>query len=378
MPTPFDLLSAVRITALIQELQDQRTLPGNLLGLSRTPITPAIDAEIMGSFTGALQIADLVADDAHAVTYSAGRFTLTGNAVPNLKLGQHMSQAMLNHLQAFASRSGDLRDDVGFLNWENRTITNLLTGIDWRMESLIVAMWLDGFSYDRLGIKMSNVSWGMPSDLKVMTATAWQANPTTATPVEDILAIKLLASTRYGIMYDRLTMSTALFRAMIATTEFQAKARMFLAPNVSVVNLSLSNLTMQQTLAQNVLGMTIELYDSRYDTQAPDGTISSLPFLPINKIVFSASTDDNAAAVMDFANGIVTESIVAGLVGGFGGLGGGQYGPVAYPTVPADLNPPSVTYWGVARGFPRKHKRAATAVLDVGAMTDPIPTTAPF
>jgi len=66
---------------------------------------------------------------------------------------------------------------------------------------------------------------------------------------------------------------------MIATTEFQNKARMYLAPNVSFVNLPQSDLTGMTNLAQNVLGMTIELYDSRAWTQAADGTLSSTPYL---------------------------------------------------------------------------------------------------
>jgi hypothetical protein len=63
----------------------------------------------------------------------------------------------------------------------------------------------------------------------------------------------------------------------------------------------------------------------------------------------------------------------------FGGLGGAQYGPIAYAT-PADanLNPPGVVYWGVARGFPRKHLLQASAVLTVGTYSDLIAVGEPF
>jgi hypothetical protein len=80
---------------------------------------------------------------------------------------------------------------------------------------------------------------------------------------------------------------------------------------------------------------------------------------------------------MDFANGVVTESIVAGLmptqVGTIGGLGNGVRGPVAYSTVKVDLNPPALTLWAVARGWPRRLLLTATAALTVGNFTDTIP-----
>jgi hypothetical protein len=68
---------------------------------------------------------------------------------------------------------------------------------------------------------------------------------------------------------------------------------------------------------------------------------------------------------MDWANAVVTESIVGSMVDmPFGGFDGPQAGPVGYVTSPnTDLNPPNLTLWGVARGFPRKHKLGANAVL---------------
>jgi hypothetical protein len=37
-----------------------------------------------------------------------------------------------------------------------------------------------------------------------------------------------------------------------------------------------------------------------------------------------------------------------------------------------------LTYWGVARGFPRKKRLSATAVLTVGAFSDPISLGPPY
>ncbi len=73
---------------------------------------------------------------------------------------------------------------------------------------------------------------------------------------------------------------------------------------------------------------------------------------------------------MDWGNGIVTETIVAGVMGApiigdnpVFSMGGG-YGPVGYYTPQAaNLNPPGINGFAVVRGFPRKHVAESTAVL---------------
>jgi len=380
MAVAWQLLQAARLTRIIQSLQDVRLLPAQLAFLNRTAIVPAEDSEIMARFTGYVTIADLVADDQRAVTYQNTKLTYETTTVPNIKHGAALTQAMLNQLQSLLSSAGGIPSDMGiFSDYENRTIDGLLLGVRQRMEALLVAMAVDGLTYDRLGIKMSGVTWGMPADLKVTPAVTWDT-PLTATPVADIWALKMRAQIRYGQTYNRISMSTQAFMYMIATTEFQAKARTFLAPNVSYTNLTLSDLTAQQNIASSVLGMTIELYDARYWTQGVDGTLSSTPFLPIAKVVLSSTTDDNDPTCSDFANGITTESIVAGLAPSemVGGLGGPTRGPIAFATVPSDLNPPNITFWAVSRGFPRKHRLQSTAVLTVGTFSDTIAVGAPY
>lgn len=371
-------LQAVRVNRIMQALQDARELPSELVWSRRIPDIPALDEEIMARFVGRMQIADLISDDAAAVVYQTGKFTFESSAVPNLKHGASMTQAMLNQLR---SLQGNTPNDMGiFSNYENRTIDGLLTGVRWRKEALFLAMLTDGFSYDRLGIKMSGVTWGMPSDLKITPGTTWDT-AASATPVNDLLQAKLIGKTRYGITFNRASMTTTDFRYMIATTEYQNKAKQFLPAQLSFTNLALADLTKQQALAEATLGMTIELNDSRYWTQDANGTPTSAPFHPVGKVILSDSANDGRGDVWDFANGIVTESIVADLVatGMIGGLGGPQYGPVAYATAAnPNLNPPGVVYWGVARGFPRKHLLQANAVLTVGTYGDLISVGEPF
>src|SRR6185503_2671887 len=247
-------------------------------------------------------------------------------------------------------------------------------------EALLIAMLLDGFSYDRLGIKMVNVSWGMPSDLKITVSPTWDTAGS-ATPVDNILAAVLIGQTRYGITFNRVSMTTTDFRYMVATAEYQAKAKQFLPPQLTFSDLSLANLTQQRALAEATLGMTIELNDSRYWSAAANGVQTSAPFHPVGQVILTSSANDNQDSVMDFANGVVTESIVADLVdsGMIGNLGGMQRGPLAYATAAnPNLNPPGVVYWGVKRGFPRKHLLQASARLTVGTYGDLIAVGEPF
>lgn len=379
MPAAWQLLQAARLTAIIQSLQDVRQLPQDLRFLGRTAIVPAADSEIMARFTGFVTIADLIADDQQAVTYQNSKLSYETTNIPNIKHGTAISQAMLNQLQSLMENGGMPRDQGLFSNYENRTIDGLLLGVRQRMEALIVAMACDGLSYNRLGIVMTNVTWGMPADLKVTPSVTWDT-PSTATPVSDIWTVDRTGRVRYGQGFNRVTMSTQAFMYMIATTEFQNKARAFLAPNVSYTNLTLADLESQRGIASNILGKEIELYDARYWTQNPDGTLGSTPYLPITKVVLSNTADDNDPTATDFANGVTTESIVSGLAPSemVGGVGGPTRGPISYATVPGDMNPPNIVYWAVARGFPRKHRLQTNAVLTVGTFTDTIAVGPPF
>jgi hypothetical protein len=371
MSTSLQLLQAARINTIMQALQDTRLLPQQLKFLNRTSVVPATDGEIMASYQGYAQIADLVADDAQALTYNTGKFVFETTAVPNLKLGIHMTQETINQMLAIQAAQASAMDRVAFLDWETRTIDALLLGVRQRMEALIVAMHVGSLNYDRLGIKMTNVTWGRPSDLNVTSSITWD-NPTTATPVSDILTVARVAAVRYGEVFNRVTMSTQALIYMLATAEFQAKAKGWLPVGFAFSNVAVENMDQMSQLASKVLGMQIETYDARYWSQSTAGAITSAPFLPTAKVVLSATDDDNDPSCLDFANGVVTESVVASLAttSMAGSLGGPQRGPLAYATVPPDLNPPNVTYFGVARGFPRLHRKSCGACLTVGTFTD--------
>jgi hypothetical protein len=370
---PLQILSAARITGKIQALQDARTLPVNLRMLARTPIVPAEEGELMVSFIGNPVIADLVADDQKAAVYSVGKFRTETHGAPNIKLGQMLTQAQIKLLRQLGVSQTRF---AAFDNTENTILDQLLRGVRMRMEAICWARAMDGFSYRRLGIVMDNVTWGMPADLKV-TLEVPITDHANCKIVTYISNLKRLAQVRYGIVYDRVSMSLAAFNEMIKCAEFQAQARVYLAPNVSFVNLNTANTRDMQTLAERVLGLAeIELVDDRYWSQGEDATLRSDPFLPINRFVFSARANDNDAMVADFANGVPAEVDVSNLVGDANGGGGiigrlpeDAYGPVGYAE--GQLNPPQITYWGVARGWSRKHLKQETAVMTVAPAAGP-------
>lgn len=379
MPQGFTPLQNSRINGVYQGLQDPRVLAGQLLFSQRVSEVPADDGEIMARFIGYVHIADLIADDQKAATYSSGKFQFEQYNIPNIKVGATMSQSMINQWLAINNNSAvsGVQSDL-FFDQEARMLANVKLGVAQRKEAMIVAMMLDSMTYDRLGIKLTGATWGMPSDLKVTPATPW-TTAASATPVDDILGVALIARVKYGIVYNRITMSTPAFRLMIATTEFQNKAKVLPLVNFlgSYTPLPLANLQQQQAIAESVLGMNIVLYDQRYASQDEIGQFTLLPFLDLNAVILDTASNDNQGYVWDFANGVVTETVVASMIGE-PIAGGPSYGPVAYATGPENLNPPNVTYWGVQRGFPRKHLLQANAVLRIGTVTDTIGPVAPF
>lgn len=376
MSTSLSILGAVRVNAIMQGLQDVRQNPQPLLWSARIPDAPADDDEIMARFTGYVQIADLVADDQEAVTYNSGKMTFETNAVPNIKLGINLTQKQLNQLYALKQR-GNVNDEAGALDFEKRNLNALDMGIRQRAEALRIAMLCDGLTYNRLGIKMNGVTWGMPADMKITPTIPW--DNTTATPVLDVWAAKRTAQVRYGVTLDRLTLSLSAFLYAIATTEFQTKARTYLAPNVSFVSLNMADMTQMKSLAQSVFGVAeIEFYDARVWSQGTDGTFSNFALQPINKVILSSIANDGDSQVWDFADGIVTESIVNDIAPTsiIGQSGGPQRGPFSYYT--SEHNPPTVTQWAVKRGFPRRHILQCNACLTVGSFADVIPVGEPY
>lgn len=357
-------LDSARINKIVRTLADELEAIGarNLVALNRTPVVAADDDEIIGKFKGKFNAADVIADDQAAVVYNSPvEFEFVTNVIPNLKHGSRIGQHMINRLARLKRNLGSQNDLRFFTDWENSVAEFLVLGIRQRMNALICAMWLDSSSYDRYGIKLTG-GWGTPSGLKV-AGSDWSIAG--GTPITDLqVLMQETAPDTYGEDYNRITMSSKAFRAMTATTEFQNRVAGELRYSFSAGQLNVRDTGMMRQLAANILGAEIEIYDGVFYEVGNNGTRSQVRYIPNSKIVLSNSQDDNDSSVMDFANGIVTESITSELTG-VGGIGGEAFGPIAYFTSDEDLNPPDIRAWAVSRGFPRKHRETATATIDV-------------
>jgi hypothetical protein len=368
MATIYDALGTRRINAFVEGLVDRRELPLNLTAVRRIPSVQATDDEITARVTGYAYAADIVADDAKAVVHAPNPVALERTKLPNLKHGTPISQAMINTLLSIANGAANPAGfEFGSLDrYVMRNLDLLRIGILQREEALLWAMLTDAFSYDRFGIKYSGVTWGMPPDLKVTIGTAW-SDTANATPIADIQAVQTVGREKYGVEFNRITMSGADFNEMVATTEFRNKATLYsqlVLP--SAASFPVADRQTMIGLAGRILGADMEINDSTYFVENADGTTpTGTRFLPTGKIVLTSTAFDNDPMTWDWANAIVAESVVGSMVNmPFGQFDGPAFGPVAYVTSPnADMNPPNLTLWAVARGFPRKHKLGANAVL---------------
>jgi hypothetical protein len=332
--------------------------------LNRTPLVNATDDDIIGEFSGQIFAADLITDDAEAVVVEGGRMEtrLAQGSIPNIKIGASVSQSTINALDMMA-RNVQLDEDADLITgWENQLARNLVTGVRQTMNYLCAAMQLDGLVYDRLGVKIT-AGFGTPSALKP-TVTPW-TNTAGATPVSNIQNIAMNIGPGLGKSYNRITMSTEAFNYAVATDEFATRVRQLLRLEADQFYLNPYDVVNLRALFSAATGMQLEIEDTTFRVRNPNGSQTQQRVLPANKVILSNTTDDNNPAAYDFANGIPTETIVAPFIAGAPDIGGRQFGPVSYYDGNPSLNPPNLKAWAVARGFPRRHDKLATAILTV-------------
>lgn len=364
----YELLATSRIRRVVDELVDIRQYAGTTLWLNRIGgLRPGIDGEIIARYKGRIKAADILPLDGKAAIKSPSPIRLTQTEVPKYKHGVGFSEKALNLLDRFEQNIATATDVSGLTNYIANELQLLIQGVYTRMEAVSVGMALDGYSYNRLGIVMEDVSWGMPTGLKVTPSVPWSTSGS-ATPVADLLAVNNTATQTYGIGYDRASMSTTAFLALTNTTEFQNRAKGMLTVN-SAVYMPLGNVKAMIPFVENVLGMTIEIDDRQFWYENNDGSEGTTRFLPVDKVILSSTMFDGDRSTWDFTNAPCQEAkpgMVPAMVGGMTGEMGDGYGPFGYATAASpDGNPPGLNLWAVASGFPNKYKEAATAVLTV-------------
>lgn len=358
-------LDSIRVTRMIQDqaTRYQNTLP--LRFLDRLVQQNADDDEILINYTAKNYAADIIPDDQAAPVYDNLKLEFVTNAIPNIKYGEKFTQNLLNRLERIKSGMASTADANYFKNFQQVAVERAIRNIRERANMLSAAMYIDSLTYSRNGVVISG-SWGMPSDLKATPGTLWTS--TSATPITDILTMKLYAATTYGEVYDRLTLSTTDMINAFATTEFKSQIAS-LAQIASPLATSAFNTRDQRnmTFFSALLNMTVETDDKTYNEKAVDGTDTAARALPFGKVILDNSQDDKNPSAADFANAICTESTVAGFVGDPDNFPVGErYGPIAYYTGSNhNLNPPGMHLWAVQRGFPRRHRKTMSALLTV-------------
>ncbi len=371
--TKTDFFSTTRITRLVQTLANELEVSQPLTFLNRTPIVPVLDdIEILGSYSGPIFAADLITEDAEAVVVDGGRFEVsaTVSSIPKIKIGSRVGEAMLRRLTQLKQGIQLVGDPSVITGWELDFATNLIKGVRQRMNSLCAAMMLDNHTYDRLGVKLAG-SFGAPSDLKVTVSTKWiSANAATMTPIADLEAVIQNAAIKYGKNYNRVDMSTVAFSKITASAEFAERVRLFRQIEPTMFSMGLYSQEALRNLFTQITGLALNIEDSQMTVREQNGTRTQTRYLPANQILLSSTQDDGNTGAYDFANGIVTESIVAPLIAGAPDFGGEQVGPVAFYNGNRELNPPDLRCWAVARGFPRKHDKNATAAIKVALAED--------
>jgi hypothetical protein len=295
---------------------------------------------------------------------SAGKLEAFVTSIPNIKIGAHLNQDALNRLYELEQRGAAGADDAMYDFWFS-IMEDRVEGVRQRQNALIAQMQLGTIVYDRFGVKITQ-DFNVPADLKANAATVW--SDVNAVPVTDIEAIRNNARDKYGRQFNRMTLPRADFDNMTATTQFKNLSTSLFGFAVTTAAVNTGNRVQMEQFAGRILGMELEIEDHTYRTQESDGKETVHRDLPLGKVLLGDTADDNDPRVMDLANAVVTESMVAEMMGGRLGvdLAGQQFGPVGYWT-PQDptLDPPGILAWAVARCFPRRRQRESVAVLTV-------------
>jgi len=364
-------IAAERITAILEELTQVDDRDGGRLFDSWIPAVPAADGEVMLHITGNVIAADIIQLDQQCVIRQPEPIRTSQTAIPKIKHGQMIGEYQIDLLDRLDRNLATTGDRRAFDNYVVRSLNRLLAGVRDRRELLYSAMLCDDLDYNRFGIIMSNVTWGMPATLKVTAGIAW-SNPATATPISDLEALLQAGEDTYGEQYDTVVMTRQGFDEMAATDEFIERSQAWFQLQFATGTFPTGNRNAMSQLAENILSspgrrVMIQVYNKRTYLEAGDGALSTAQFLPDDKVILADSRDFGSAEPWDFANADVIETkrgMVPSLIGEE--FAESIPGPVAYATA-GDPNgdPPGQVLYAVQRGWPRKHRQSANAVLTI-------------
>lgn len=364
-------IAPVRLTKIVNFVIDQRERPGELKWINRLRLVPVSDKEFSARYINRVKIADHISLNARARVYKGGRLKIESTELGKIKFGTAWDEEELNDIDAWSAANQGVPGADMLANFLNNNAEMLRLGVLQRLNYMATGMAMDSYTYhDPNGIQMANVTFGMPSNLKVLVSVYW-TDHAASNPFKDMMDFNYLVSVIYGFRYDRVTMSEALFREIIQNTNYETYSKPYMPVNISAVtNVPNTAIGFHQDRFRDITGLSVEFDDSRYFDERPDGSRYSFRNQAANRVIFSVTGWDNTAQLGDMGNGIVQESRVSGYTNGnvLGGpLPANARGPLSYVT--AELDPPGLQQWIVMRAWPRKGELYSTAVMKAASDT---------
>jgi len=341
------------------------TVDNNLPFLNRTKIVNCLDDTEVIAYGGYISkgfSADIMLD---GESKASGTFEVTGVSIPSIKIGNTVSDSIINRLGR-VSNEIKTEESLRFLNDYKSTLADSLAlGMKQRMNLEILQVMLGGKieTPARIGIKLD-----IPEELHI--------NVEWSKPLTAIKQHILNISEKFGATYNRMTLGTPAYKKFIESDEVKEAFVDYRKANkirfdefISVYRDKNNNvepsdniITMHfmPTVIHKETGMFVELYDATYSQRKNDGGIARVRVLPDNKVLFSDTSKDLQSMHFDYAQAIVTETIVAPtILGKNNDIGGVAFGPIGYFTGNRQLNPPNMVAWAVTKGLPRLHDRHA-------------------
>jgi hypothetical protein len=281
--------------------------------------------------------------------------------IPKIKFGTHLLESdvreILNLGQLQLNLTGQIPDFVQ--NLFGLLVGQLVLGRRWRLETMLIASILNGFPYDRMGIKFTG-TFNRATDTIITPSPAW-TDATNGLPLTNIGYVLDYFNIRYGKRLNRWLGSRQAFDTMVATDQFRDQSRFHIASLFNTGELPILSRDQNIQVFQRMFPQIEEVvfYDAHYRWEDDAGLRYIQRLLPLNAVILDSTQNDNNRDVRYLGNAPVTESAFINRVGAqpmgentgniFGGM---QRGPYYYTTVPHDLNPPQIDAWAVQHAWP--------------------------
>lgn len=367
MANGYEILYPANATRVLKEQTPMLLKEGKTPWMARTPINDADEDEMTLRYKSRIFAADIVTEDSTALARESGQFTAVQYGSNKLKHGKKLNEKWIRMLRKLEKKQfvGD-NEIVSFRGWVGRSLAELHTGANQRVEGMINGMLAGGYHYDRLGLKI-DADFGMASENKYVAATPHSS--TSSTPLKDIVTAFIDQDVNWNQRFNHITCRYDWITAVVATDEFKAEAARAINPYQlassigSMIEARSANYPQQAAtigkLLTDMVGwpVTVEVNENVFYEYKNNGAENwtagaATKYHPDNMLFFTNSSTN----AFDIGNGELVEAILgdmgcANVIGSFHGAG--FNGPMGYTVKSPDLNPPTITTWVTAWMAPR-------------------------